>query len=143
MPSWSEAQNLTKLVFFMQVIPITNGATPTVGTAISLGKYTDSDTSQRPLGFIQAISADRTSNIWLAGSTFLANDTLVNNVYQIAYGSSVVSPVSVTLATGANALSGKLPWTLPRKCPILSLKRNYSMCTFLLTVNGKLQALVT
>jgi hypothetical protein len=82
-----------------QVFPITNGATPTVGAVIPIG------TSK---GNLQAIAADRTSNIWLAGSSYTGT-VASNDVYFIASGTATVSPVTVTLAEGATILTGMLP----------------------------------
>ena len=60
----------------------------------------------KALGFIQAIGADRTSNIWLSGTTIFNSGTQTSNFYRIQYGTSTVSTVTVTLPTGANILSG-------------------------------------
>ena len=82
-------------------------ATPAAGTAITLPTYTDTDAPTGHLaGYIQAIAADRTSGIWLAGSSFFEDGTSGNNVYNIAYGSTTATPVTVTLAATANTLSG-------------------------------------
>ena len=78
------------------VFPITNSATPTVGAVIALG------TAQ---GNIQAIAADRTSNIWLAAAVIF-DSASTNSVYTIAYGSATATPMTVTLAAGAQILSG-------------------------------------
>ena len=76
----------------VQVFPITNAAgtgTPTIGAVIPAGSN------------LRAVGADRTSNIWLAGST------PATAVYVIAKGSTTVTTVTgLTYAAGAQALTG-------------------------------------
>ena len=83
----------------MQVFPITNGAgtaTPTLGSVITVGSY------------IQAIGADFSGDVWVAGST-ISDDTVTNNVYVISNVNSVSTVRNVTgltYAAGAGTFSG-------------------------------------
>ena len=81
----------------MQVFPIVNAAgagTPTLGAVIKVGSN------------LQAIAADRASNIWVVGSTF--NDTAsVTNIHIIKKGSSTASSVTgLTYTLDARTLGG-------------------------------------
>ena len=79
------------------MFPITNAAgtsTPTLGAVIPVGSN------------LQAIAADRVSNIWVAGST-VTDTTITPNVYVITKGTSTVTAVTgLTLASGAQILTG-------------------------------------
>lgn len=81
----------------LQVIPITHVdgpfAYPTLGASIPVGSN------------LQAIGADPTGNVWVAGST-ITDISFTNNVYVITNGSTVQSVTGLAYAYGAGVLSG-------------------------------------
>ena len=81
----------------VQVFQISNAAgtgMPTLGSVIKVGSN------------LQAISADRTSNIWLAGSS-ITDDSITSDMYTIKAGSTTATPVTgLSMASGAQILSG-------------------------------------
>lgn len=83
----------------MQVFPITNAAgtdIPTLGAVIPTGRN------------LQAIAADRTSNIWVVGTT-ITDTEMTTQVYVINKGETTVNEVTgLTYASGFNLLSGTL-----------------------------------
>ena len=57
---------------------------------------------------LQAIGADRTSNIWVAGSA-VGDNSVANQVFVIAKDTAVATTVTgITLASGGNILAGTL-----------------------------------
>ena len=79
----------------MQVYPITDAgtATPTLGTVIPVGSH------------LQAIAADSSKNVWLAG-TSIGETTETNNVFVITSGNTVKTVTGLTYAIDATTLGG-------------------------------------
>lgn len=95
-----------------QVFPITDAAgtgTPTVGAVIQIGSN------------LRAIAADRSSNIWVAGST-VADTVTTNDVYVIARGANTVATAAgLTYAAGATELTGTM-WLPFCRCELVPLQ---------------------